>query len=183
VAGRDRSRRADAARPVTTPPAVRLHLHRGIGWGVYGAATLFVFVLVLIGATSYLLSGRFVMAAVTAVVGLALTAFLAVVTHAMITPSLTVTADGIRGRMPRGNTVDARWDEVTIDVDDDVPPGTIRLGVADESVSINARAWSGVRDFVILVARTPHAADRLTPAALQEWLRLLGVTQVEPADE
>jgi hypothetical protein len=77
--------------------------------------------------------------------------------------------------MPRGNTVDAGWDEVTIDVDDD-RPGTIRLEVGGESVSINGRAWSGVRDFVILVAGTPHAADRLTPAALQEWLCLLGVT-------
>ena len=50
-------------------------------------------------------------------------------------------------------------------------------------MSITAKAWSGVRDFVILVARTQHAADRLTPAALQEWLRLLGVTEVRPAEE
>ena len=182
MAGRDRSRRADTARPVTTPPEVRLHLHRGIGWGLYGAATVLVFVLVLIGTTSYALGGRFVMAGVTAVVGLAVTGFLAVVTHAMVTPALTVTAAGVRGRMPRGNAVDAGWDQVTIDVDGE-RVGAIRLDVADESVSLNPRAWSGVRDFVILVAQTRPAADRLTPAALQEWLRLLGVSEVDRGDD
>ena len=161
---------------------MQLHLHRGIGWGVYGAATVLVFVLVLIGATSYAFSGRFVMAGVTAVVGLALTAFLAVITHAMVTSALTVTAAGVRGRMPRGTRVDAGWDEVVVDVDAD-RPDAIRLDVGGESVSINGRSWSGVRDFVILVASTPHAADRLTPAALQVWLRLLGVTHEEPAAE
>ena len=68
------------------PTEVHLHLHRGIGWGVYGAATVFVLVLVLIGTTAYAVSGRFLMAGVTAVVGLALTGSLAVVTHAMVTP-------------------------------------------------------------------------------------------------
>lgn len=163
------------------PAAVRLHLHRGIGWGVYGTATVFVLVLVLIGTTSYVLGGRFLMAGVTAVVGLALTGFLAVVTHAMVTPSLTVTTRGVRGRMPRGNTVDAGWDEITIDVDEE-RHGVVRLDVGGESVSINARAWSGVRDFVLLVAQTPHAADRLTPAALQEWLLLLGVREADRGD-
>jgi hypothetical protein len=47
----------------------------------------------------------------------------------------------------------------------------------------HVRSWSGVRDFVILVAGTPHAADRLTPAALQVWLRLLGVAHEEPGVE
>ena len=154
------------------PAAVRLHLHRGIGWGLYGVATVFVLVLVVIGTASYLLSGRFLMAAVTAVVGLAMAAFLGVVTHAMVAPGLTVTTAGVRGRMPRGTRVDAGWDQVTIDVDEE-RPGVIGVSIGDESVSLDPRAWSGVRDFVILVAQTPHAADRLTPAALQEWLRLL----------
>jgi hypothetical protein len=140
-------------------------------------------VLVLIGTTAYLLSGRFVMAGVTAVVELAPTAFLAVVTHAMVTPlshcdtGWRPRADAARerGRRTLGRGHHRRRRRR--------PPGTIRLDIVDESVSINARAWSGVRDFVILVARTPHAADRLTPSALQEWLRLLGVTQVEPVDE
>lgn len=174
----DHDTRIDGAEP----SAVRLHLHRGIGWGIYGTATVFVLVLVVIGATSYLLSGRFVMAAVTAVVGLGLAGFLAVVTHAMVVPALNVGATGISGRMPRGNAVDVGWDKVSIDIDEE-NPDVIRLDVAGESVAITARSWAGVRDFVILVAGTPQAAERLTPAALQHWLRLLGVTDVEPADE
>jgi hypothetical protein len=55
------------------PAAVRLHPHRGIGWGVYGVATVAVFMLVLAGAAAYLSSGRIVMGVVVAVVGLALT--------------------------------------------------------------------------------------------------------------
>lgn len=157
------------------PPAVRLHLHRGIGWGVYGSVTAFVFVSVLVGTVAYLLGGRYAMAAVTAVVGLALTGFLAVVTHALVTPALTADAAGIRGRLPRGTRVTATWDEVTVDVDDD-RPGRIRLQIGPESVAVDARSWIGVREFVVLVAGTPRALDRLTPAALREWMRLLGVT-------
>ena len=155
------------------PAAVRLHLHRGIGWGVYGVATVVVFALVVVGAVEYLSSGRIVMAAVVAVVGLAVTGFLAVVTHALVVPDLIVTAAGISGRMPRGNTVDAGWDEVTIDVDEDVPPGTVRLDVGEESVSLSARSWVGFGRFLHLVAATREAAARLTPTAQREVNRLL----------
>jgi hypothetical protein len=54
----------------TEPDAVQLHLHRGIGWGLYGTATTVVLVIVLAGAASNLSSGRLVMGAVIAVVGL-----------------------------------------------------------------------------------------------------------------
>ena len=171
----DLPRRAGAVRP----GEVRLHLHRGIGWGLYGTAAVFVFVLVLIGTTAYVSSGRFVMAAVTALVGLALTAFLVVVTLAVVVPALTVSAAGISGRMPRGRRVAAGWDEITVDVDDD-RPDQVRLDVGGESVSVGARSWVGFTDFVVLVAGTPHALDRLTPAAVQKWMRMLGVTDEEP---
>jgi hypothetical protein len=141
--------------------------------GVYGIATIVVFVLVLLGAAAYLSSGRIGMAVVVAVVGLAVTGFLAVVTHALVVPALTATAAGVSGRMPRGNTVDAGWDEVTIDVDEDVPPGVVRLDVGEESVSLNARSWVGFGRFLHLVTATPEAAARLTPAAQREVNRLL----------
>jgi hypothetical protein len=159
------------------PAAVQLHLHRGIGWGVYGVATVVVCVLVLVGAVAYLRSGRILMAVVVAVVGLAVTGFLALVTHALIVPALTATAGGVSGRMPRGNTVDAGWDEVTIDVDEDVPAGTLRLDVGDESVSLSAKSWVGFGRFLDLVVGTPDAAARLTPAARREVRRLLRIEE------
>jgi hypothetical protein len=159
------------------PAAVRLHLHRGIGWGVYGVVTVVVFLLVLVGTVANLTSGRIVTAVVVAVVGLAVTGFLAVVTHALVVPALTAAAAGVSGRMPRGNTVDVGWDEVTIDVDDDVPPGTLRLDVGEESVALSARSWVGFGRFVSLVVNTPDAAARLTPAAQREVNRLLRIEE------
>ena len=76
----------------TDPAVVHLHLHRGIGWGLYGTATAVVFVFVLLGVVANLQSGRLVMAAVLAVVGLAMTGFLALMTHSMVVPTLTVSA-------------------------------------------------------------------------------------------
>lgn len=163
----------------TGPAPVRLHLHRGIGWGVYGTATAAVFVLVLLGALSYLSSGRFVMAAVVTVFGLGATGFLAVITHAMVTPDLTVTAAGVSGRMPRGNRVDAAWEDITVDVDDTRPPGTFTLGVGDGSVAVSGRSWVGFEPFLLLVGSTPTALARLTPAALQEVIRLLDTGRSE----
>lgn len=155
------------------PAAVHLHLHRGIGWGLYGTATVFVSVIVLLGTVSNLQSGRFVTAAALAVVGSAVAAFLALMTHSMVTPALTVSAAGVDGRIPWGGRVDATWNEVVLDVDEKVGPGAIRLGVGTESVSVNARSWVGFPDFVLLVASTPDAVDRMTPAAVQEVIRLL----------
>jgi hypothetical protein len=157
------------------PAAVRLHPHRGIGWGVYGVAA--VAVLSWPAPRAYLSSGRIVMGVVVAVVGLALTGFLAVVTHALVVPALTATAAGVSGRMPRGNTVDVGWDQVTIDVDEGVSPGTVRLDVGEESVSVSARSWVGFGRFLHLVAGTPDAAARLTPAAQREVNRLLRIEE------
>ena len=157
----------------TDPAAVHLHLHRGIGWGLYGTATVVVSVLVLLGAVANLQSARFVMAAVVAVVGLTVAAFLALMTHSMVVPALTVSAAGVDGRMPWSGRVDAAWHEVVLDVDDKAGPGAIRLGIGTESVSVNARSWVGFREFVLLVASTPDAVDRMTPAAVQEVIRLL----------
>lgn len=159
------------------PAAVQLHPHRGIGWGIYGAATVLVFVLVMTGTVANLLDGRILQAVAVAVAGLAVTGFLAVATHALVVPALTATAAGVSGRMPRGHTVDVGWDEVTIDVDEDVPPGTVRLDVGAESVSVSARSWVGFGRFVRLVAGTPEAAARLTPAAQREVNRLLRVEE------
>jgi hypothetical protein len=117
------------------------------------------------------------MGVVVAVVGLALTGFLAVVTHALVVPALTATAAGVSGRMPRGNMVDVGWDQVTIDVDEGVSPGTVRLDVGEESVSVSARSWVGFGRFLHLVAGTPDAAARLTPAAQREVNRLLRIEE------
>ena len=163
----------DAPGGDTGPAPVRLHLHRGIGWGVYGTATVAVLVLVVLGAVSYLTSGRFVMAAVVTVFGLGAAGFLALVTHSIVVPDLTATAAGVSGRMPRGNRVDAAWDAITVDVDDTRPPGTFTLGVGDESVAVSGRSWVGFEPFLLLVGSTPTALARLTPAALQEVIRLL----------
>ena len=157
------------------PDTVRLHLHRGIGWGLYGTATVAVFALVLAGTVAALQSGKIITAAVLAVVGLALTAFLAVVTHAMVAPALTVRATGVSGRLPRGKPIDVRWDDVLVDVDDTAGPGALRLSLGDHSVSVSARSWIGFRELVVLLASTPEATARLTPAARREVARLLGV--------
>jgi hypothetical protein len=169
--GADRTERTASAEPA----AVRLHLHRGIGWGLYGTVTVVVFVFVLFGTVANLREGGYVTAAVVAVLGLGLTAFLAMVTRTMVLPALTVSAAGVSGRTPQGRTVDVGWDEVTIDVDDEALAGTMRLDIDDETVTVNSRSWIGFRDFVILVASTSPAAARLTPAARDEVLRLLKI--------
>jgi hypothetical protein len=89
----------DARAGGTEPAAVQLHLHRGIGWGLYGTATTVVLVIVLAGAVSNLSSGRLVTGAVIAVVGLSLSAFLALLTYSMVVPSLTVNAARVSGRL------------------------------------------------------------------------------------
>lgn len=161
---------------------VQLHLHRGIGFGIYGTATVAVFVLVVLGTVDDAADGRYLMAAVIALAGLALTAFLAVVTHAMVWPALTVDTAGVRGRMPRGRRVDAAWDAVGLDVDD-TAPGRIRLDVGGESVEVTSRSWVGFRDFVVLLGTTPQAAARLSPAARREVFRLLTGHRVAPEEE
>ena len=157
------------------PNAVQLHLHRGIGWGLYGVATTVVLALVLAGTAANLSSGRILMASVLAVAGLSLTAFLAFLTYAMVMPSLTAGMAGVSGRVSWRSRFDASWNEVTIDIDDRAEPGAIRLDIGKESVSVSARSWVGFREFIILVGSTPHAAARLTPAARHEVTRLLQI--------
>ncbi|MEP6648987.1 MAG: hypothetical protein ABJA74_03625 [Lapillicoccus sp.] len=111
----------------------------------------------------------------TAVVVLVITAFLGIVTHALVWPALTVSASGVSGQMALGRPVDIAWEDVTIDVDDDAAPGTLRLDVGAESVSVSSRSWVGFGDFVWLVCVTPAAAVRLTPAARREVVRLLEI--------
>ncbi len=165
----------DTRRGAIEPNAVQLHLHRGVGWGLYGTATAVVLALVLAGVAANLSSGELVIACVIGVVGLALTAFLAFLTYSIVTPLLIATEDGIRGRLSRRGTVDAYWDEVTIDVDDNALPGTIRLDIGEESVSVSGRSWVGFGEFVLLVASTPQAAVRLTQPARDELSRLLHI--------
>ena len=106
-----------------------------------------------------------------------LTAFLGLITDAMVRPGLTVTATGIGGRMPRGRPIRVGWEDVTIDADPDAAPATLRLDIGEASVSISARAWQGFTDFVLLVYHTPRASTRLTPGGRREVLRLLRVDE------
>jgi hypothetical protein len=159
----------------TEPEAVRLHLHRGIGWGLYGTATTVLLVIVLAGAASNLSSGRLVTGAVIAVVGLSLTAFLGLLTYSIVVPSLTMNAARVSGRLSWRGRIDVDWNEITIDVDDEAPPGTFRLKIGEESVSVSGRSWVGFKEFIVLVASTPRAAAQLTPAARREVRRLLQI--------
>jgi hypothetical protein len=115
------------------------------------------------------------MAGVIAVVGLPLTAFLALLTYSIVVPSLTVSAARVSGRLSWRGRVDADWHEITIDVVDEAPPGTLQLEIGEDSMSISGRSWVGFREFVVLVASTPQAAARLTPAARTEVRRLLRI--------
>jgi hypothetical protein len=157
---------------------VRLHLNRRMGWGFYGSVTVAVFVLVVVGSVAAAQSGRLWMAAVLVVVGLPMTAFLAVVTAAMVLPELTLSSAGVSGRTARGKAFDAPWSEVTIDaVDEDKVEEsghcTIRMTIGGESVSINNDSWVGFMEFIPWVVGTPVAKSRLTPAAKLELVRLL----------
>lgn len=157
----------------STPPVlVRLHLHRGIG-AIYGVVAAAVLTLTLLSVVEYASSGGVWMAVVTVVVGLALTTFLAVLTLALVLPELNASATGITGRTAWGKTVDVTWRGVTVDVDDEDPPGTLRLDMGGQPMSIDGRSWVGFRDFVILMGCAPYAASQLTPAARSEVARLL----------
>jgi hypothetical protein len=159
----------------TAPNAVQLHLHRGIGWGIYGTATTVVLLIVLAGAATNLSSGRLLIAGVIVVAGLSLTAFLGFLTYSMVIPALTASAAGVSGRLSWRGRVDADWNAIIIDVDDETPPSTIRLDIGEESVSVSGRSWVGFEEFIILLGSTPHAAARLTPAARREVSRLLQI--------
>ncbi len=162
----------------THTAAVRMHLNRRMGWGLYGTVTVAVLVLVVVGAVAAEQSGRLWMAAVLVVVGLPMTAFLAVVTAAMVLPELNLTAAGVSGRTARGTAFDAPWSEVTIDADeeDKVEESghcTIRMTIGEQSMSINNGSWVGFMEFIPMVVGTPEARSRLTPAAKLELVRLL----------
>lgn len=153
---------------------VQLRLHRGPAV-LYAGLALALLSVVLLGAGSYLSNGRFLMALVTAMVGLALTAFLAFVALTIVLPVLDASPTGVRGRMAWGRRVHVGWDEVVIDVEDETALGTLRVGIAEQSLTINHRSWLGFGDFVLLVAATPQAAGRLTPAARSAVLQMLGI--------
>lgn len=156
-----------------------MHLNRTFG-AVYGAVTAVLSLLVVAGVAAYLSSGRILMAIVTATVGLALAAFLAVVSAAMLLPALSVDRRGVRGRTARGAELAAGWAEITLDAGEDAAPGTLRMTLNGESLSLSGRSWSGFRDFVILVAGTPVAAGRLTPPAQAEVARLMAIADRLP---
>lgn len=157
------------------PNRVQLHLHRGVGWGLYGTATAIVLVLVLAGIASNLSSGSIVIAGVLALAGLPFTAFLGFLTYSMVVPLLIIDGQGISGRLSLAAQVNADWNEISIDVDDEAPPGTIRLHIGEQSVSVSGRSWIGFKEFIVLVASTPRAAAQLTSAARRELSRLLQI--------
>jgi hypothetical protein len=157
--------------------AVRLHLNRRIGWGLYGTVTVAVFLLVVVGVAAGVQSGRLWMSALLLVVGLPMTAFLVLVTAAMVLPELSLSAVGVTGRTARGKVIEAPWSEVTIDADEEdrvEESGhcTIRMTVGGEPVSINNDSWVGFGEFIVMVVGTPAARSRLTPAAKLELVRL-----------
>jgi membrane protein implicated in regulation of membrane protease activity len=162
--------------------AVEMHLNRGIGI-IYCAVTAVVLLLVLAGIGAYLSSGRLLMALVAAGVGLAVAGFLAMVTAAMLLPALTLDRTGVRGRTARGNRIAAGWGDITLDVDENAAPGTIRMNLDGASLSLSGRSWLGFRDFVILVAGTPAAASRLTQPARAEVVRLLQISNQRPGNQ
>ena len=69
--------------------------------------------------------------------------------------------------------IDAGWPDVVLDADAEA--GAIRLVVDERSVSVGRQTWIGFPEFVVLVATTPAAAARLTPAGRREVRRLLGI--------
>ena len=157
-----------------TSDVVRLHLHRGWGWGLYGSLTVVVVVVAVLTVRRYLIEGDLALAGVATVGGLAAGGLLGVLTYSIVWPELTASARGIRGRLCGGQTIDADWDAITIDVDDDAEPGTLRLDLAPEPVSISRRSWIGFDRFVVLVDSSADAASRLTPEARRAVLRMFG---------
>jgi hypothetical protein len=153
---------------------VPLHLHRGLGLVLYGTGTLAVVVLGTVSTVWNATSGRIIATVVTALGSLAVAAFLATVTHAMLWPNLTVTESGIRGRVSVARAVDLAWEDVTIDVDVDDPPGTLRLQLGTDTFTLSTRSWVGFEEFVLLVSASWTASERLTPAARREIARLFG---------
>lgn len=107
--------------------------------------------------------------------GLSLSAFLALLTYSIVVPSLTVNEARVSGRLSWRGRIDVDWNEITLDVDDEALPGTLRLKIGEESVSVSGRSWVGFGEFIVLVASTPQAADRLTPPPRTEMRRLLQI--------
>lgn len=154
---------------------MRLHLHRGYGWGLYGTLTAVVGVVALLATARYVSAGEFIFAGVMALGGVVVAGFLGIVTYAIVWPELTASTHGVQGRMCWGRTFDGSWSEITIDVDEGAEAHTLRLELGQQSVSINAQTWMGFNDFVVLVASSAHASARLTPEARAEVLRMFGL--------
>ena len=164
----------DPAVDAGAPAPVWLHPHRGVG-ACYGALAVVVLAIVVLALVTYLSSGRFLMAVATTVGGLGVTAFLAVLALALLVPGLEVRPTGLTGRLAAGRQINVGWDEVSVDMPENAPPGWLRLDVAGHCVEVDVRSWAGFREFVLLVASIPDAARRLTPEARGEVARLLGL--------
>ncbi|HYP45132.1 MAG TPA: hypothetical protein VEQ66_08055 [Propionibacteriaceae bacterium] len=156
------------------PASVWLHPHRGAG-ASYAALATVVLVIVVPTVISNLVRGWLLLALAATVGGIAVTGLLAVLALALLLPGLDVRATGLTGRLGARRRVDVGWDEVTVDVSEEAPPGRLRLDVADDAVEVDVHSWAGFRAFVLLVISTPAANRRLTPAARGEITRLLGV--------
>lgn len=163
------------------PPSAQLHLHRGLG-ALYGIVGLVVLGLVVAGVISYVSSGKFLLALVATVVGLAITTFLAILCLNLVVPLVNVSAVGMAGQLTWGRRFNIGWPDITIDVDEGAPNGHLRLDLGAESVTVTPAAWTGFADFVLLVASTSAAAARLTPSARTEIARLLQIEDYRPPD-
>jgi hypothetical protein len=173
----DRNGTTDGAPDRPSAAAVaRLHLHRGPA-ATYAVLALLLLVVLGLGVTTSLADGHVAAAVVATLVGLAVVGFLGLLAVSIAAPGLTVTPAGVAGRISWVRPVDVDWDAVTIDLDEGGTPGRFRVGLGAESVTLDRRAWFGFGDFVLVVASTPAATGRLSPAARSEVARLLGITR------
>ena len=78
-------------------PAVALHPHRAVGV-CYGGVAAAVLTVIWFAVVAALDSGRLVMASITALGGLGVTAFLAVLALALLIPGLEVAVTGVGSR-------------------------------------------------------------------------------------
>lgn len=143
-------------------------MHRGVG-AVYAGVGAVLALLGLVIPASYLYGGQLIPALICFVVLLVLGVGFVRLGLPMLRTVLQADPAGVRGRTPEGQVVDLGWPAVTIDGEENV----LRLEIGVESVRLSDGGWVGFGDFVDLVARTPAAADRLTPDAREELVRLL----------
>ena len=143
-------------------PVALLHLRRGPGLA-YGVLALVLLTLGVVVPVSYLLAGRWVMAAVCLLL-LLLGWFFARVSLPMLRTRLTADADGVRGRTPDDQVVDVGWATVDLDADGDF----LVLRIGTEDIRLSAEAWAGFADLIGVLSLVPSATRRLSPAARTE---------------